>query len=244
MTTIEDWFKNGKDYPLGVALYQKLPNSKPNLVRLFLRKENDYNRKKLAYELEKHKGSSALVTPVSTPKLPEAFQNPQPTISERDTTYRAVRISDFPVELHDVFLKKNSDFHQMCSLKIQLNDIPGDETFNGKALDLQLQIDALEDAVIQAWKILDHYTETKNVIIPKKENLESLPPAKRLQTRNYRRSSLSKAKSKLKSLEKLNPTDLTIGRRTKLSRDIEKTKTKILELENDIKILSDLIEGR
>lgn len=243
--TVNEWFNSEQNYKVGVSIYTTLPNAKPNLVRLFLIKESSYNKQKLVYELEKHKSSTAAVTIQSdVTSSNEIVHKTHPPINESDSLYRAVRISDFPIELHPVFKQKNLDFYEMCSLKVQLNEIPGEEAFNDEALEIILKIDALDEAVIKAWKILDHYTETKNVIVSKGSSFSDLTPEKRLQTRNYRRASLSKTKAKLKKLQSVVVSELTLAQKTKYERELEKTKTKIIELEVDIKDLTDLIEGK
>ena len=49
---VEDWFKNGKDYNAGVALFEKLSKNR-NLLKLLKKQQSDFNTQKLEYELGK-----------------------------------------------------------------------------------------------------------------------------------------------------------------------------------------------
>lgn len=230
---IEQWFTNGCDYKTGVALYAALPGAKPNLLQLFKKRKGSSYLSKLKYELSKHKDTKAVFTPltVATTTAPA----PTPKIETPKKVYKSHELNEFPLELHPVFIQQRNDFYKACSLKIELNSITAEVEEEDRALKIALEIDRLFDSIELAWKKLDHYIETKTVLEVKEQTFTDLTPAQLLQTRNNRRSSLTKANNRLKHyLTALENAELPISEKTKLEVRVQKTKTKVAQLETDI----------
>lgn len=232
---ITEWFNNGCNYDEGVAIYASLKDAKPNLLSLFKKKNSSAFLEKLKYELSKHKESKETFTILIAQKEVTKIN-----IITPESNYKPLRVSDFPMALHPVYLKKKQDFGMACSLKMQLNNLPDEN--EEEALKMCLEIDRLFDAIELAWKQLDHYSETKSILNVVINDFQNLTPAQHLQRRNQLRSNRSKA---IKRLEILSKTEAkTISEKTKLEINTEKMKTKITQLDNDIEELTKLIEDR
>lgn len=237
--TVNNWFTNGCNYQEGVIIYAGLKNSKANLLRLFKLKESNYNKQKLKYELSKFKEvaiAKTVITEVSNtpgntaipPKAPKPSQEP---------TYKPLLIRDLPIELHPTFIQQKKDYATVCSLKMQLNNVGPEEN----ALGLCLQIESLFDAIEAAWKILDHYTDTKTILKVATNNFTELTPPQLLLRRNSKRSSLTKANKLITKYKNTDTTKLNVSQKTKLAVNLERQQLKVIQLEKDINALNELI---
>lgn len=243
---VNDWFNNGCDYWEGVSIYIALKQSKPNLIRIFKLKQTAYNTEKLKSELKKYKEvllketkyvqttSEKVNSPVDNSFISEITAELKPI-----QPYKPSLINEYPVELHPTYIKQKSDFTTACSLKIQLNSLAPDAEF--EALKLCLEIETLFDAVEQAWKILDHYSETKTILEIKETNFIDLSPARLLQRRNQLRSTISKTKSKINTYKTAFEKATTIALKTKLTVQMQRAKEKQLQLEDAVEKLTALI---
>ena len=106
-------------------------------------------------------------------------------------------ISDFPPELHKVYLERKHVFLQACSLKMQLNAVPMED--ENQALSLQQQIVQLFERLDDCTTILDHWTNQKRILKPQTEDFSTLSAMELIKKRNALRSNLV---SREKSLEK------------------------------------------
>ena len=238
---VNDWFKNGCNYQQGVLIYAGLKKSKPNLIRLFRLKENAYNTQKLKNELTKFKEvqiEQTFISEVTT----KTSAKPTPAQNQTTTTYKPLLINQLPVELHPVFIQQKQDFATACSLKIQLNNLTPEA--EDEALKLCIEIESLFDKIEAAWKILDHYQETKEILQLQDNSFSNLTPAQLLQRRNQKRSTLSKTKSKIKQLNASLLKAETKALKTKIETTIARAKEKEINLQVDIQKLTDLINGK
>lgn len=249
---VNDWFLNGCNYNEGVQIYAGLKNSSHNLLRLFRQKETAYNTAKLFNELSKYKDVSikeTFIKEIASQPNQELTEDRKLNIfidgSEKVKqpvtlhSYKPLLINMLPVELHPVFIEQKSNFATVCSLKLQMNNLAPES--EEKALILCLEIEELFDKIESAWKILDHYIETKEVLKIANTSFSELTPAQLLQRRNYKRAALSKEKTKLKHLEATLLEATTIALKTKLNVQIARTKEKKINLQVDIQKLTELV---
>lgn len=125
-------------------------------------------------------------------------------------------ISEYPVELHPIYLERRNKWIEACSLKIQLNDVAiENET---EALELQLEIHKRIDFVDTANKELLHYKTYKR-LLPKdvENNFTTLTEVELLKKRNNLRSNISNRK---KTIEKI---------KISLSKATDKNKLKLTD---------------
>lgn len=109
-------------------------------------------------------------------------------------------ISDYPQELHAIYIKRRSSFLSACSLKKELNRLPiGGEK---KAADLQWRIWNLFREMDKCQKILDHFRETKRIMPTQTtESFSDIPDKKlNLKLRNLR-SNRSKRKKTIQRIQ-------------------------------------------
>lgn len=236
---IKEWISSEKDYTTGVALYAAHPKAKINLVRLFQLKKSSYNEQKLYNELVKCKDIAGPTIIVST-SAETTTPTPPPTIKK--PTYKQSRLSDYPQELHPVFIKQKNDFYTACSLKVQLNALAPEA--EEAALKICLQIEDLFDGIEAAWKILDHYTETNTILEVKEHDFSALTPGQLILKRNSKRSSLTKAKRLVANYKAALLKPQTIAQKTRIEVKKEKQLTKISQLEIDVDQLTKLINTK
>ncbi|WP_172919445.1 hypothetical protein [Capnocytophaga canis] len=148
-------------------------------------------------------------------------------------------ISDFPPELHGIYLERKHVFLQACSLKIQLNHLPDKEV--NKALNLQRIILELFEKMDSFNAILDHWTEHKRVLKPQTEDFSTLSALELIKKRNVLRSnvvsrekSLKKWKADVKKLGDQAPLRLK-SKIIRKTEELEQIKLTIKELDKLIK---------
>lgn len=232
--TVQDWINEGKDYNTGVQLYIRLGGN-PNLIRLFLKRENKWNRNKLTYELKKFED-------VEEPE-PEDVPVKKPSVNESAKFLKSKPISYYPPELHEVYLNRIKTFLKACSLKVQLNALDENDTL--KSLEFQNEIWELFEANDNCWKILNHYEHTKQVLpVKSKSDFSELSPQKRVKklhqlyaNRSKRAKTILKMKNKLKVLEE------GVSRR-RLEYRINKKLAELQQMDLDIDKLKELIDGQ
>jgi hypothetical protein len=243
---VQQWFDDGCNYQQGISIYMGLKKSQPNLIRLFKLKQNSYTTSKLKHELKKFKNLEVENISFTETSPTPPPQTPPPPPKEPDNLsskyYKPLLINMLPVELHAMYIEQKKDFATACSLKMQLNNLaPEDEN---TALKLCLEIERLFDKIEAAWKVFDHYTETKQILKINTNSFYDLTPAQLLQRRNYKRSNLSKTKNKIKNLKQQLKTVKTKGLKTKVEVNLAKAKEKKVNLEIDINALSELINKK
>ena len=150
---------------------------------------------RIKYEIKKRKtqpqGRVSAIVKEAKAKEP----NYKPKESFRDY------ISEYPPELHPVYMDRRDNFLQACSLKVKLNSLsPMEEK---QASLLQWEIWGLFEAMDRCQRILNHWKETKRILPNEtKEDFASIPEKKLdLTLRNLRsnKSRRTKTIQKLKS---------------------------------------------
>lgn len=111
------------------------------------------NYAKLKYEYSKIENKTTAPPPETPPK--EATPPPQ-KIGFKDF------ISDYPAQLHPTYRKRLEVWLSLCSLKIQLNEIPPRQ--EEKAFALQYQIYLLFKEMDRLEHILKHYRQYKRIM--------------------------------------------------------------------------------
>lgn len=148
-------------------------------------------------------------------------------------------ISEYPLELHKLYLERKQQFIMACSLKIQLNNIS--ETDTAKAYDLQLKIMKCFDIIDDANKQLDYYKKFKKILNKKNtEDFSKLSVSEKIQKRNTLRSNISKRSKTLLKLEQEVATASDKNKlrlQSKLAKKIEELET----LKQQINELNNLI---
>ncbi|MFK8302676.1 hypothetical protein ACI75Y_07165 [Capnocytophaga stomatis] len=148
-------------------------------------------------------------------------------------------ISDFPPELHGIYLERKHVFLQACSLKMQLNAVPMED--ENQALSLQQKIVQLFERMDDCTTILDHWTEHKRILKPQTEDFSVLSAMELIKKRNALRSNLV---SREKSLKKWKADAYNMGDEAPLTlkskiirktEEIEQIKLTIKELDKLIK---------
>ncbi len=109
-------------------------------------------------------------------------------------------ISEYPVDLHSVYLERKQKFIAACSLKMRLNEVPDDD--NETAYHIQLQIMKCFDFIDKANEVLNHYRKFKRILPLKNEvDFSKLTRAEMIQQRNRLRSNISNRQNTIKKLE-------------------------------------------
>ncbi len=161
------------------------------------------------------------------------------TISQEERPYDY--ISDYPVELHEMYLQRKALFLKCCSLKVQLNGIEANNI--NDALQLQFQIWKLFQYVDLANKHLEYYREHKRILPQKTEvDFSQLTAPQLVQKRLTIRSNITNRK---KTIAKLQEQLLTADDSDKL-RLRDKLSGKIEQLEEmnlQIKKLDQLLDS-
>ena len=243
---INKWFKNGCNYYEGVTLYASLKGHSPNLLRLFLRKQNNANSEKLIYELGKYR-KTLIATPTNKGKPQKLKINPQVAFVKVDPKTATSKNSSFyslnqlHIDLHPLAIKQRNDFQTAISLHTQLVQLHPDE--EGAALKLSIQIEDLFDAIETTQKVLDHYVTHKVVLNITSRSFADLSPAQLLQSRNYKRISVSKYKKKANTLQSELGQNLSKTQKTKIEVALEKAENKLLQHQVELQQLNELIKA-
>jgi hypothetical protein len=259
--TVNDWFNNGCDYKEGVALYLSLPSHNTNFAKAFSRKETPQNRMKLKYELQKKRATTIDVPKPKTiitdgPKRNikihiDASLKKQPA---ENKYFRKLLISQLPIELHPFYIQQKTDYNTYCSLKIQLNEINIiRDTFNNIVLDADgnikvkpqtpldvekargicLKIDSLFDAIDKTWQIIDHYLETKEVVIIQQKDFTALKGVKLINKINSISGSITRQNTRHQLLTKSLENAIANKFKIKYERDLAKCNAKLMQLNQD-----------
>lgn len=222
--SIKDWFDNGCKYFTGLDVYEAHPKHNRHLLFRLKRKESRANLVKLKYELKKLQNTDTSVKVAVVASIPVKEKN---IVVASQKTFRPLKISDLPSELHELFIKQKNDFYKACSLKVVLNDLPA--TAENKALELCLEIENLFDSIEATWKIFDHYRDYKEVLpFSTAKTFTNYTPVQLLKAEKSKRESISKAKSALNRLEKQLASETNMDKQNRLTNRILKKQEAIV----------------
>ncbi|MGP2569982.1 hypothetical protein ACT4R9_05520 [Ornithobacterium rhinotracheale] len=189
------------------------------------------NEAKLKYELRKLNAGNKVVE--STIKQTEKALDYRPEMLNRDL------ISQYPPELHEVYIQRKQAFLEACSLKMKLNKIPENSML--QAAKLQWQIWDTFQKMDKASKVLNHFREHKRIMPTEtKEDFSQIPEKKlTLKLRNLR-SNKSKRMRTIKKLKEELPPPEDANFKTKLNT-LNKKLEILAELDLQIEKLTELI---
>lgn len=243
MEDIRKWFDGDRDYAEGVALYEKLKHNK-NVLRLLKTKENPSKKNKLEYEL------SQFLPKVAQPKKPkpitvvtddtiEKYYEQQNEEKEKKAT---VLFHQLPPELRPELMKANDLFRKNCLLKVTLNDLP--EEAEIAALKIILEIDANQKENALCWKKIDYWLEHR--ILPQESNdnaFNGLTPSELVKRQQYLFANVSKKKKALNSNRKLLKSATSLSESKRLDKLIAKQESYLLKYDEDLRIITRMING-
>jgi hypothetical protein len=250
MDAITQWFKE-KDYQEGVALYASLPGSKKRIVNNLERINNHRNMSILCRELRRLKNTPPVrpqrpkPVPVATPSI----TTPQSQLVETrkevkaksaNSYFKKIQYGALPAELKLRFRLAKDIFYDMCDLKFALNDLP-DEA-EDKALELQLQIEALDEQRETIWKELEHWQEYKTMLPTKADiDFSSLSPQKLFLKKANLASSISKISKRIKGWKQNLKTEQDKETRLKISQQINRSQKKLHQHEINLRKIEELL---
>jgi len=242
MTIIEKWFNDGCEYASGVLIYKELPKHNPTLLRNFQKKQNSFNAEKLKYELKKFLEKYSQTVFVSEIKKEvAAVVNLVPEKVSSTEQKNAVLFHQLPEALRPVLLEANQLFKENCLLKVNLNEQP---VHAEKAcLALQIKIDNNIKKNALCWQKIDLYLEKR--IIPESpvSEFDGLTPEGKLRTQQLLYASISKLNTRLKAnREKLKTCEL-VSVKSKIEREISKQEQNLLQKNEQLILISNLIDG-
>lgn len=240
MEIIKEWLEGDCDYTFGVAIYGDLPKCNRNLLTMFQKKENSFNRDKLKHELQKYI-DAPVVTPIIKKVVPVIKVNSVETAVLANEAKQALFFHQLPPELQPVLLEAHQLFKENCFLKVQLNDLP--EHAEKKALELQIKIARNFEQNGLCWKKIDYFLEHRVVPQSKQSEHESLTPAGLLRKQQLLYASISKLKSRLAENNTKLPLAVYVTDRNKLERVIMKQEENLLKQNEELLIISKLIDG-
>ena len=240
MEIIKEWLEGDCDYTFGVAIYGDLPKHNRNLLTMFQKKENSFNRDKLKHELQKYL-DAPVVVPIVKKVVPVIKVNSVETAVLANEAKQALFFHQLPPELQPVLLEAHQLFKENCFLKVQLNDLP--EHAEKKALELQIQIARNFEQNALCWKKIDYFLEHRVVPQSKQSEHESLTPAGLLRKQQLLYASISKLKSRLAENNTKLPLAVYVTDRNKLERVIMKQEENLLKQNEELLIISKTIDG-
>lgn len=234
--TISEWFTSDKDYNKGLAILATVPGVSPALLGQ-LKNETRSNFLILKYELKKMENNPIYIKSITKKKLVLKPLSVVPKINNTSIIETSVAkektkesIALYPIELHGTYRKRIDDFYEMCSLKMQLNEV--DEDANDVALSIILKIEDLQSKIDLADEALNYWKENNRLMpVEPKVDLNKLKPMEIFKKIALLETSISKRKKTLESLSqhlKLHPDDLT--KRNLYLRRIEYMQQLVLDL--------------
>ncbi len=238
MESINKWFENNCPYSEGVAIYSSLKTPNANLLRLFKLKESAANLEKLKYELGKFKKASS----------PAALPTPEkPTVNIEATAVaiekkQQLMFHELPPELRPELLKANELFRKNCYLKVTLNDLP-DEA-EDEAIELQMQISDNLKKNRLCWKKIDFWTEHRQLPKEVTSGFEKLTGAQLVKKQQYLFQNISKMQKRFDENLRLLSTADTISNKSRLQRLITKQDADLIQKNEELQIITNLIDGR
>jgi len=238
MESVDKWFSNDCPYAEGVAIYADLKGRNANLLRLFKAKETAANLEKLKYELGKLRNST---TPVTKP-IEE-----KPTVKIEATAVatekkQQLMFHDLPAELRPVLLKANELFRKNCYLKVTLNDLP--PAAETEALNLQMEISENFKTNRLCWKKIDFWLEHRQLPKEVTSGFEKLTGAQLVKKQQYLFQNISKMKRRFdQNLKQLSSTE-SITAKSRLQRLVTKQDADLIKKNEELQIITKLIDGR
>jgi len=242
MEIIQNWFKNGCDYTSGVLIYKELPKHNTMLLKNFQKKNNSFNSEKLKYELNKflEKYSQNLFIAEIKKEVTTVINAVPEKVSESGKK-EAVLFHQLPEILRPVLLEANQLFKENCLLKVNLNELPPHA--EKAALELQIKIHNNIRKNELCWRKIDLYLEKRIIPETPKSEFDDLTPEGKLRTQQLLYASISKLNTRLKANREKLKTAEYVSIKTKIEREISKQEQNLLQKDEQLIIISNLIDG-
>ena len=254
--TVNNWFSSGCDYKKGVEIYKQQPKANKNFIKVFELKESMQNLMKLKYELQKLMvpTNSKNTTPNRNIQISiDASEKPK---SKTESKYfRKLFISQLPTQLHPLYIQQKNDYMKYCSLKMQLNSLTHQKDKFGNLiigtdglpklkeqtpLDIEvaqkicLEIEMLFDAIDKTWQIIDHYLQTREILVIQEKSFTDLSPGKLRDKINSIRGSRTRQKQRKAMLQESLNNAIAKKFKIKYARDLAKCEQKLAQYEQDL----------
>ncbi|WP_283640112.1 hypothetical protein [Mesonia mobilis] len=253
---IEDWFTS-MDYNLGVELYQNAPNAKNRTLTQLKRGKSNRNMSLLISELRKLKKANLPLTKTTTStktkpkkvKLPQTdtaihleLTRKQQKEDSAKSYFQKIKYGELPPELKIRFRLLKDVFYDMCDLHYALLEVPEDSKYDDDALEIMLQIEALDDRRTTIWKELDHWQTHKTLLPTKTENdFSALDPHKLLLKKASLKSSIHKMNKRLEAWRDNVEKETDKLKARKINQQIIRTEKKLHQNKIDLQKIEDLL---
>jgi len=245
MESIKIWFDNGCNYQQGIGIYASLSKPNRNLLQNFLKKESPINLEKLKYELKKHITDQSVLSAITQKPKPEIVVKQNNEVLAKinaEENKAALFFHQLPPELRPVLLEANQLFKTNCLLKTQLNDLP--EHAEKTALDLQLQIHRNFELNGQCWKKINYFLEHRTITKEANTEFNQYTPAGLLRKQQLLYASISKLKSRLAENRLQHKSAVYVSDKSRLERIISKQESNLIKQNDELLIISKLIDGK
>lgn len=132
-------------------------------------------------------------------------------------------------------------FRKNCYLKVTLNDLPAEA--EDEALELQMQISDNLKKIASCWKI-DFWQEYRQLPKEVTSGFEKLTGAQLVKKQQYLFQNISKMKRRFdENLKQLSATE-NITKKARLKRLITKQDADLIQKNEELQIITNLIDGR
>lgn len=243
---IQEWFDKNGTYQEGLMLYASLP-FKSNLFLKSIQRENVSNLLKLKYELKKALNNKSAVIIKQSEKITTAQEKTriiEPILQKIKSEVATVPLDKenmamYPMELHETYRNRISDFYEACELKFKLNMLHPDA--EEEAFDLIFKLEVLWEKIDRAWFVLNHWKDY-NRIMPMKEteDFTKLNGIQLVKRRDQLQTSISKRN---KTLDKLfQEVEASPEDRTKLNL-YNRKKEQLQQLLIDLETIRNLLKN-
>lgn len=242
MESVDKWFDNNCIYADGVAVYSTLPRRNANLLRLFKLKETAANLEKLKYELGKFR---TIATPVKkvvpvAPIVPVTIKVEATAVaSEKKQT---LLFSQLPAELRPELLRANDLFRKNCYLKVTLNELPDDAEIEALLIQTEISENVKENQL--CWKKIDYWLEHKQLPKAAENNFTSLTPAGLLRKQQLLYQNISKMQKRFEINSQILSTTDDVTVKSKLQRLVAKQDADLIKKNEELRIITKLIDGK
>jgi hypothetical protein len=238
MENVEQWFANNCPYLEGVAIYSGLKVRNANLLRLFKLKESAANLEKLKYELGKLRSTT---TPATKSIEEKPIVNIEATAVAAEKKQQLM-FHNLPPELRPELLKANELFRKNCFLKVTLNELPS--AAETEALHLQLQISDNFKINRICWQKIDFWLEHRQLPKEVTSGFEKLTGAQLVKKQQYLFQNISKMKRRFdENLKQLSAAE-NLSTKGRLQRLVTKQDADLIKKNEELQIITRLIDGR
>ena len=177
---------------------------------------------------------------IATPASQIQEERKESKARSADTYFKKIKYGELPAELKVRFRLAKDIFYDMCDLKFALNDLP--DSAEHQALDIQLQIEALDEQRETIWKELEHWQEYKTMLPTKAdEDFSQLTPQKLFLKKANLASSISKMSKRIESWKNDLEKEPDKEKRLKISQQINRSQKKLHQHEINMRKIEELL---